>query len=219
MLITPFLLLLLLLLILHTNLSCAYVIDHPSRESIFPAAVGQNSFLVLGGGDDKSLLEHEKSRRKSFFLFNPAKPREEGEGQQSNHVVENKEDSLQQRTFGAAAQHWRVVLNDLCQLPNFRRPTDEPHTFAECVPLSRFNDGHDGGFRSDLGVWRLRECPEKMEFVMINQLCISEESVRLHRELCEDPQIAPNFPEFCPPEDLSDAVRFFCQTSPHLFPF
>ncbi|KAI1732811.1 Chitin binding Peritrophin-A domain containing protein [Ditylenchus destructor] len=92
--------------------------------------------------------------------------------------------------------HWRVVLGDLCQLPNVRRPAEDPRKFAECTPLGDTNNAN----RKDLGIWRMRECPPSTEFVSLAQLCMPSESVLLQQQLCDDPQLSEQF-DFCPPQN------------------
>ncbi|KAI1726333.1 CRE-PQN-74 protein [Ditylenchus destructor] len=92
--------------------------------------------------------------------------------------------------------HWRVILGDLCQLPNVRRPAEDPRKFAECTPLGDTNNAN----RNDLGIWRMRECPPSTEFVSLAQLCMPSESVLLQQQLCDDPQLSEQF-DFCPPQN------------------
>uniref|UniRef100_A0A914GWA5 Chitin-binding type-2 domain-containing protein n=1 Tax=Globodera rostochiensis TaxID=31243 RepID=A0A914GWA5_GLORO len=101
---------------------------------------------------------------------------------------------------------WRVVLGELCQLPNLRRPTENSSNFAECEQL-------DWGIaevlnRSDLGVWRLRSCDGDTVFVPSAQRCLTRRSVLLQNKICSKNTVGAdaevnkrrtNDYSFCPP--------------------
>uniref|UniRef100_A0A183CMC3 Chitin-binding type-2 domain-containing protein n=1 Tax=Globodera pallida TaxID=36090 RepID=A0A183CMC3_GLOPA len=101
---------------------------------------------------------------------------------------------------------WRVVLGELCQLPNLRRPTENSSYFAECEQL-------DWGIaevlnRTDLGVWRLRSCDGDTVFVPSAQRCLTRRSVLLQNKICSKNSVEvdaevnkgrANDYSFCPP--------------------
>lgn len=100
-----------------------------------PDPLSSSSFLVFGGIPDK-----EPTTQQELFLFRDANSIKERYVSPSNL---------------SSQVHWRVALNEFCQLPNFRRPTNNPKIFAECVPLSILADNEDSS-RKDLGIWTLQ---------------------------------------------------------------
>uniref|UniRef100_A0A915DHL4 Chitin-binding type-2 domain-containing protein n=1 Tax=Ditylenchus dipsaci TaxID=166011 RepID=A0A915DHL4_9BILA len=95
-------------------------------------------------------------------------------------------------------KHWRVVLGDLCQLPNVRRPAEDSRKFAECTPLNHANNADSANTRS--GNLASARVPCWYQFVSLAQLCMPQESVVLQQELCDDPELADQF-DFCPPNN------------------
>ncbi|KAL3090925.1 hypothetical protein niasHS_007300 [Heterodera schachtii] len=99
----------------------------------------------------------------------------------------------QRRSFEPSQKTWRVVLGEICQLPNLLRPTENSSTFAECEKL-------DWGIaellnRSDLGFWRLRFCESDTLFVPSSQRCLTRRSVLLQNEICSKKSLRESIDE------------------------
>ncbi|CEF59257.1 Chitin binding domain-containing protein [Strongyloides ratti] len=74
---------------------------------------------------------------------------------------------------------WEVILGDVCQLPNFPRPTADPKRYLECIKQKVSLD------RNDLGTWQLRECLDGFKFVASSRSCKSISTIRKSQALCD----------------------------------
>uniref|UniRef100_A0A0N5C0X6 Chitin-binding type-2 domain-containing protein n=1 Tax=Strongyloides papillosus TaxID=174720 RepID=A0A0N5C0X6_STREA len=80
-----------------------------------------------------------------------------------------------------STETWKAILGDVCQLPNFPKPTADPKRYLECVKQKVSLD------RSDLGTWQLRECLDGYEFVASSRSCKSISNIRRSQSLCYTP--------------------------------
>uniref|UniRef100_A0A0K0E1W6 Chitin-binding type-2 domain-containing protein n=1 Tax=Strongyloides stercoralis TaxID=6248 RepID=A0A0K0E1W6_STRER len=84
---------------------------------------------------------------------------------------------------------WEAILGDICQLPNFPKPTADPARYLECLRQKVSLD------RNDLGTWQLRECLDGYKFVTSLRSCKSISTIRKSQSLCDTPNASKY--EYC----------------------